>query len=528
MTARRSGLLLPLFSCPTTTSWGIGDIGSVRVVTGWLAAAGQRAWQLLPLSEMAADEQSPYSALSAMAIDPLYIDLSAVPDFAAVGGEAAMDRVDREELAHVRAAPRVEYRPVRRLKRAALAAAFARFVDAEWRHHTARASELAAFVLAERWWLADYALFRALHADCHEAPWTAWPEALKRRDAAALEQERGRLAHRLLFHQYLQWLADTQWRAARAAANADGVSLLGDLPFMVDTDSADVWVWQDDFDLDVSVGVPPDAFSATGQDWGMPLYRWNHIGANNFAWLRQRAARAASLFDGYRIDHLVGFYRTYGRPRGGGAPFFTPPTEPEQLALGERLIEVFRGAGAEIIAEDLGVVPDFVRASLDRLGVPGFRVFRWERHWKEEGAPFRDPGDYPAVSVAISGTHDTETLAAWWDQAPESHRRLVGQLPTVSRITGGADLSSRAFDPIVRDAIVAALQASGSDLVLLAIQDVFGWRERINEPATVSPDNWTFRLPWPADRLEESPEASARQQALRAWAIEFTRVYSSR
>lgn len=525
MTPRRSGLLLPLFSCPTTVSWGIGDIGSVPSVTRWLADAGQRALQLLPLSEMAADEQSPYSALSAMAIDPIYIDVAAVPDFVALGGETALDPADREALAHVRAARRVEYRMVRGLKRAALAAAFDRFVEAEWGHDDrTRAREFAAFTVAEGWWLADYALFRALHADRHEAPWTAWPEALRRRDAAALDEERVRLAHRILFHQYLQWTADTQWRAARAAASAVGVSLLGDLPFMVDTDSADVWVRQDDFDLDVSVGVPPDAFSAAGQDWGMPLYRWDRIGANDFAWLRQRAARTASLFDGYRIDHLVGFYRTYGRPRGSGAPFFTPPTEPEQLALGERLIDVFRGAGAEVIAEDLGVVPAFVRASLDRLGVPGFRVFRWERHWKETGHPFRDPGSYPVVSVAMSGTHDTETLAAWWDHAPEDDRRRVGVLPAVARCTGGADLSHRAFDSVVRDAIVESLQAAGSHLVLLAVQDVFGWRDRINEPATVSADNWTFRLPWPVDRLNDSPEASARQQALRAWAVEHERV----
>jgi 4-alpha-glucanotransferase len=524
MTVRRSGLLLPLFSCPTTSSWGIGDVGSVRAVTGWLAGAGQRALQLLPLSEMAADEQSPYSALSAMAIDPIYIDLSALPDFAATGGEAALDPSDREALAHLRATSRVEYPLVRRQKRQALAAAFDRFVEAEWRQGTPRAAELAAFVAAEGWWLTDYSLFRALHAEHHEAPWTTWPDPLRRRDPETLDRERNRLASRVLCHQYLQWTADTQWRAARKAAHADGVALLGDLPFMVDTDSADVWVRQGDFDLDVSVGVPPDAFSATGQDWGMPLYRWDHIGANDFTWLRQRAARTASLFDGYRIDHLVGFYRTYGRPRSGGEPFFTPSIQEQQLSLGERLLDVFRSAGAEVIAEDLGVVPDFVRASLDRLGVPGFRVFRWERRWKEQGQPFRDPAEYPAVSVAISGTHDTETLAAWWDQAPADDRQLVGHLPSVARLTGGADLSRRAFDPIIRDAIVGSLQASGSNLVLLAIQDVFGWRDRINEPATVSLDNWTFRLPWPADRLMESEEASERQQVLRNWAIEHQRV----
>ena len=524
MTVRRSGLLLPLFSCPTTTSWGIGDISSVRPVTRWLAGAGQRALQLLPLSEMAADEQSPYSALSAMAIDPLYIDVRDLPDFAATGGEDALDPVDRDALAHLRAARRVEYPLVRRLKRLALERAFEKFVEAEWRQGTARAAGLAAFIAAEGAWLKDYALFRSLHAEHHEAPWATWPDLLRDRDPDALEQTRDRLGGRVLFHQYLQWTADRQWQAARQAARANGVSLLGDLPFMVDTDSADVWARRQDFDLDVSVGVPPDAFSATGQDWGMPLYRWDVVAANDFTWLRQRAARTASLFDGYRIDHLVGFYRTYGRPRIGGEPFFTPAAEPDQISLGERLLDVFRSAGAEVIAEDLGVVPDFVRASLERLGVPGFRVFRWERFWNEAGQPFRDPADYPAVSVAISGTHDTETLAAWWDQAPGDERRLVGQLPSVGQKTGETDLSRRPFDPIIRDAIIESLLGSSSNLVLLAFQDVFGWRDRINEPATVSAHNWTFRLPWPADRLNESAEASERQQSLQRWTLEYHRV----
>src|SRR5262249_26413152 len=152
--------------------------------------------------------------------------------------------------------------------------------------------------------------------------------------------------------------------------------------------------------------APPDAFSATGQDWGMPVYRWDAIAADDFRWLRDRARRSADLYDGYRIDHLVGFYRTYGQPRDGDPPFFTPSDEADQKALGERIIEILRGAGAEVVAEDLGTVPDFVRESLVRLEVPGFRVFRWERHWDTDGQPFRDPTEYPVSSVATSGTHD--------------------------------------------------------------------------------------------------------------------------
>jgi len=264
--------------------------------------------------------------------------------------------------------------------------------------------------------------------------------------------------------------------------------------------------------------VPPDAFSATGQDWGMPVYRWDALRADDFRWLRDRARRAAQLFDGYRLDHLVGFYRTYGRPRGGGEPFFTPSDEPEQTALGEQLLAIFREPGSEIIAEDLGTVPDFVRASLARLAIPGFRVSRWEREWHTPGQPFRDPVDYPARSVANSGTHDTEPLAVWWAQASEDERAAVARIPSVARQAGAIDLLDAPYNPTVRDILLASLFESGSDLLLMPIQDVFGWTDRINQPATVHEGNWTWRMPWPVDWLDDIEAARECRDRLRAWA----------
>src|SRR5262249_5156063 len=158
-----------------------------------------------------------------------------------------------------------------------------------------------------------------------------------------------------------------------------------------------------------------------------------------------------------------------------------------------------------IIAEDLGTVPDFVRKSLSELSVPGFCVFRWERHWHTEGQPFRDPSEYPPASVATTGTHDTEPLACWWDAITPVEQRQIAQLPAIHRLARGA--LPDVYDGSVRDTLLEALFSSGSDLLLLPIQDVFGWRDRINEPATVSPTNWTFKLPWPVERLHEQPRA---------------------
>jgi 4-alpha-glucanotransferase len=518
---RRAGLLIPLFSCPSTASWGIGDIGDVGPVTEWLASAGQRVFQLLPLNEMAPGQQSPYSAISAMAIDPIFIRVPGVPEFEALGGEAALSPGDRKALSDVRCAKRIDHRTVRRLKYTALRAAFERFLEAEWRRDTARARALRSYVSGQAWWVEDYSLFRALHVREHERPWTEWPVELQRREPAAIDRARRELADEVVFHQYLQWLAGTQWQHARE--HTHGVALFGDLPFMVDGDSADVWARQQQFRLDVSVGAPPDAFSATGQDWGMPLYRWDVMALEDFRWLRERARRSADVFHGYRVDHLVGFYRTYGKLKDGGEGFFSPPDEPSQLALGERLLELFRGAGAEIIAEDLGTVPDFVRASLAHLGIPGYRVFRWERHWHTPGQPFRDPSEYPPLSVAASGTHDTEPLASWWEHAKDDERRKVSELPLIQLLAGGQDLVDAPYRTAVRDVLLEAMFASGSDLLLLPIQDAFGWSDRINEPATVSDENWTYRLPWPVDTLDRVPEACVRRDQLRAWSEKYGR-----
>jgi 4-alpha-glucanotransferase len=307
------------------------------------------------------------------------------------------------------------------------------------------------------------------------------------------------------------------------------VALFGDLPFMVNGDSADVWARQHQFRFDVSAGAPPDAFSASGQDWGLPVYRWDVMSADGFGWLRDRARRSAALYDGYRVDHLVGFYRTYARPRDGGEAFFTPSEEPDQTALGETVLDIFNASGVDIIAEDLGIVPTFVRKSLARKGTPGFCIMRWEREWDEAGQPFRDPSEYPVRSVAASGTHDTEPLAVWWETTTDGDRESITGLPSVARRTqawrssANSGLASHGYDASVRDALLEALFASNSELLLLTVQDLFGWRDRINEPATVTPDNWTLRLPWPCDRLADQPEAQERSATLRNWAVKHRR-----
>jgi 4-alpha-glucanotransferase len=261
---------------------------------------------------------------------------------------------------------------------------------------------------------------------------------------------------------------------------------------MISADSPDVWARQREFRFDATIGVPPDAFSETGQDWGLPPWRAGVMRETGFRWMRNRARRYAALYDGYRIDHLVGLYRMYVRPIDKATPpFFDPPEEHDQLHLGQTLVQVLRGLEekTEVFAEDLGSIPPFVRESMAKLHLPGLKVLRWERHWDREGQPPIDPTTFPPRSVATTGTHDIEPLAATPEGQTEEQRT----------------------------AILQSLLSAMSELTLIPIQDVFGWTDRINTPAVVDEMNWTWKLPWPVDTWLQEDEPLAGADRLKDW-----------
>ena len=500
MRTRHAGVMAPLFSISSRRGWGIGEFPDLVPFAGWLSSAGFDRLMLLPVGPLAGGDTSPYGAISAMAIDPIYIALDDVPEFARAGGFTALGPEARGALDRARSSARVDYAAVRAAKQEALARAFDVFAGEEWGLLTLRAAGFAGYLSRERWWLDDFALYQAIAGALGLPSWRDWPPPLRDRSPSAIDEARRTLSRELLRHQYLQWIAETQWQQARRDVQAHGVRLYGDMPFMVSVAGPDVWVRPDELMLDVRLGVPPDAFSATGQDWGLPTYLWARIREHGYRWMRQRARRMAALYDGYRVDHLVGLYRTFGRPPGGEA-FFNPPDEQAQIAQGETLLAIFRESGVPVIAEDLGVVPDFVRASMARLGVPGCRVMRWERDWQTPGQPFTDPVRYPAVSAAMSGTHDTETLAGWWSGAPHDERRAIAHL-------AGLDSADQPWSAHVHERLLDCLFRAGSEELFLPLPDVFGWNDRINVPATVGAHNWTWRLPWPVDELASEAVAT--------------------
>lgn len=507
---REAGLLLPLFSLRSRRDWGIGEIGDMPGFAAWAAGAGHRLWQLLPILEMSLGERSPYAALSAFAIDPVYLSMGDAEDFVAAGGEGALSPADRETLARVRSAGGIDYDAIRHLKRAALELAFVRFTAEEEAKASPRAQAFARYREDEQRWLDDYALFRALQETHDGRAWTDWEPPLRDRLPEALAAARTTHAAAIRFHAWVQWLASLQWAAAHAAAQAAGVRLKGDWPFMVSRNSADVWPRPGEFDLTSSIGAPPDAFNADGQDWGLPPYRWEDMAQNHYAWLCARAGETAALFDAFRLDHVVGYYRQYViGPDGKGT--FQPPAEGAQIGLGERLLaKVIAAAGTtQAIGEDLGVVPPFVRRSLTALGIPGYRVLRWEA----DGDAFRDPAQYPALSVATSGTHDTSALAVWWaEELTDAQRAALAGVPAFAALRDAGP----EFTPAVHAALLDGLYAAGSRLVVIPLPDAYGGRERINVPATVTDDNWSYRMPWAVEDLasEAAEDLRARLRAL--------------
>lgn len=522
--ARVAGVTVPLFSLRSEQSWGIGEIGDLPAFAAFVAGAGISLIQLLPLAELSIGGTSPYSALSAFGIDPMFISLAPVTDLKHLSTREVLGAKGVSELEAARRRATVDYAVVRALKRRALLAGLRRFLEHELAagaEASPRARAFLDFCAAQRAWLHDYAVFRAIKDARGGAAWWEWPAPLRERDPAALRAVAVQHAEAILYYEYVQWLAHAQWSAARTELARLGVEVMGDLPFMVDRDSADVWAGRREFRMDMSVGVPADQFDAEGQDWGLPPYHWRIMAEGDFAWLRRRAAYSGTLYDRFRIDHLVGFFRTYMRPyerrrddKNKLVPgTFDPEAEADQLRHGERvvgaMIESAAERGARLIAEDLGSIPPYVGPALVRLGAPGYKVLIWEK----DGDAFRDPAGFPALSVACYDTHDTAPLAAWWEELAPAERAAFLKVPGLADM---ADKLGPSFTPEAHAALLRVLCGAGSDLVLLLAQDLLGLRDRINKPSTVGEHNWTWRLPQPIERLRGEGQVKAALARVRA------------
>ncbi|MFA5160777.1 MAG: 4-alpha-glucanotransferase [Elusimicrobiales bacterium] len=506
MNARRAGILLPLFSMRSSSDWGTGDFSSLALWARLAGRHGAKIIQILPVHEMPPEQECPYTALTAFALEPAYIDVSSVEDVLQCGATRKIlnSRKTKAELRALNKSAAVDYARVKTLKYKILWEGFRHFQNSPQGRGGARGAEFAEFRRRSGWWLEDYALFRAAKDVFGWSSWTQWEDGLKNRDEAALSAFRARNSEQIEFFEYLQWLADSQLRAARRACSEAGVLLFGDLPFMVSQESADVWSHPGVFDINSEIGAPPDQFSAEGQFWGLPAYRWPEMEADDFKWWRARIRRAREIYDIFRLDHVIGFFRTWVAPKDRAQkPHFDIEDEAAQQRRGGRFLTMVREEAAPgfPVAEDLGVIPPFARETMARLDIPGYKVLRWERG--ADGS-FLKPESYPPVSLAASATHDTDTLRQWWQTMPQDEKAKLWDM-----LSGGKSAAPAAFSAGARKKLLKRIFAAGSDTAVVLAQDVFGLEGRINIPGTVGPHNWTYRFPKPAEEMESSAKFRA-------------------
>jgi 4-alpha-glucanotransferase len=546
-----AGVLVPLFALRREDDLGIGDVDALRQFIDWAAAIGFKLVQLLPINETGADN-SPYNAISAMAIEPttLHLAPNSPQDLTAEDFDTLVADADVASLRQ----GGVKYRHVKKLKRSLMEKAFANFSA---RANEDRRLEFRKFCEEQVAWLLDYALFRVLmEENDNSAAWNRWPvqhQSIEPARTWLSELPRDRqvaLTARQEFFCYVQWIAHQQWRAIKSHAEQRGVALMGDIPFGISYYSADVLANPDEFALDWCGGAPPephfkdDAFTQKwGQNWGIPLYRWDKMRANNFAWWRQRVRAIRNIFHVFRIDHVQGFYRIYAFPwrpgknkeflpldphqmlerTAGRAPHFVPRDdetfenrEANKHEGGEYLRVVLDEAGAtRVVGEDLGVVPDYVRPDLGSLGIAGFKIPQWE---------VRDgtitTGDrYERLSVATYATHDHKPLRALWEDAferpsenVEQSRDTLERIAVFSRVSGKIDALD--FENDFYPAIMEALFKSESWIAVVMITDLLARKYRFNVPGTKANLNWTRRMQRSIAQLRSSRKEQKRMRLI--------------
>jgi 4-alpha-glucanotransferase len=471
---RAAGVLLHITSLPGPH--GVGDFGpgAYRFVD-WLRSAGQRVWQILPSNPIGPCE-SPYQSVSAFAGSPLMVALEPLVD----SGWLAAPELPAEGF-DVR---RVDYARVVPWRIAQLKAAAQGFFE---RGSVDDKRDFDTWCTAQAHWLDTYSLFMALKSAHGERPWWEWAEPLKRRNPDALAQALKTHAEAIGFWRFVQWNFGRQCTALKAYANERGVSIMGDLPIFVAHDSADCWERPDLYFLDdqfqptVVAGVPPDGFAATGQRWGNPLYRWDRMAAEDFAWWTARIRRMLELADVFRIDHFRGFAGYWEVPA-------TCPTAMEGQWVpgpGKALFEAIERALGKlpIVAEDLGLITPDVIELRDAFGFPGMRIVQFGFS-SDANDPFL-PHNYVRETVAYTGTHDNHTVVGWWDTTAPRERQYAARYLGATRTD-------------IHWAMIRAAWNSVANLAIAQFQDVLGLdgKHRMNLPGTTF-NNWVWRFDWP-------------------------------
>ena len=469
---RGSGMLLPVASLPS--KYGIGSFSkSAYEFVDLCAEAGQKYWQILPLGPTSYGD-SPYQSFSTFAGNPYFIDLETLIQEGLLTKEEC-DACDFGDNPHY-----IDYGKIYENRFDLLRKAYERskFLGRQ---------EYLDFKKANKDWLHNYGLYMAVKNHFHGVSWNQWDEDIRTRQPEAVERYEDEFSSEIDFYSYLQYLFQKQWTALKAYANSKGIRIIGDIPIYVAFDSADTWAnpelfqFTSDGEPIAVAGCPPDGFSATGQLWGNPLYRWDYHEQTGFAWWIRRIRHCFTLYDIVRVDHFRGFDEYYAIPYG----HTTAELGKWEKGPGLKLFTALKDALGDmpIIAEDLGFLTPSVLQLVHDTGYPGMKVLEFAFDSREESDYL--PHNYPRNCVVYTGTHDNQTLKAWYQEMSDTDRNFAIEY---------MDLEGKNADQVQMSFIRAAL-ASVADTAIIPLQDYLGLgaEARINTPSTLG-DNWKWRL----------------------------------
>ena len=475
---RASGILLPVFSLPSEHGIGCFSKEAYQFVD-MLKKAGQSYWQILPLGPTGYGD-SPYQSFSTFAGNPYFIDL------AALAGEGLLTDAESREYDSEEQDESIDYEKIYKTRFKVLKKAHERFRDRmAGGHHERNAYE--KFVSENAFWLDDYSLYMAVKDKNNGVSWNEWEAPLKNREEEALSEAREELAEEISFYKFQQYEFDRQWKKLHSYANEQGVKIIGDIPIYVAFDSADTWAAPQMFQFDENnepegvAGCPPDAFSATGQLWGNPLYDWEYHKKTGYEWWIRRIEHCLKLYDVVRIDHFRGFDEYYSIPYGEttaiNGQWMPGPGMDLFRAIEEKL------GRPEIIAEDLGFLTPSVLKLLKDSGFPGMKVLQFAFDARESSNYL--PHTYPENCVVYTGTHDNDTTRGWYHAVGKYARDFAKEYMCKPRLDE---------DSLAEDFICLAM-GSVADLCVIPMQDYLGLgsEARINIPSTLG-GNWVWRM----------------------------------
>ena len=467
---RKSGILLPVSSIPS--KYGIGTFSKqAYAFIDSLEKAGQSYWQILPLGPTGYGD-SPYQSFSTFAGNPYYIDLETLIEDGYLTEEDcdACDFGDNDVY--------VDYEKIYLSRFKVLKKAFLN-------SHIEEEEDFRTYVEENCYWLDDYALYMAVKNSFDGKSWSEWDEDIKLRKPEAMQRCKEEYAEEIMFYQFQQYLFEKQWSALKAYANGKKIEIIGDIPIYVAFDSADTWANPELFQLDETLtpvavaGCPPDAFSATGQLWGNPLYRWDYHKETDYAWWIKRIAYCYKLYDVVRIDHFRGFDEYYSIPYADETAEFGH----WEKGPGYDLFKTLKAklGNIAVIAEDLGYLTKSVIRLVKKTGYPGMKILQFAFDSREESDYL--PHNYGANSIVYTGTHDNDTTVGWYKQLNRQDKALAKKY-----------LDIRSNKDVEWEFIRAAL-ASVSDTCIIPMQDYLGLgsEARTNVPSTLG-TNWKWRM----------------------------------